>query len=460
AAGCTIETYKTKDKDKLDILEWKKIITGRVANWLENNSSVEGENLSFHYYSVIGVMKAIEEGKVTLTKAQYQSLLNCYKVSYSEVPESKEFNSTAGDETYTFGSANNTVIYSSANMGKDVINSSPTEFNESYLDRIKFTTDAGLSVKDGTLAVKAVGNDLVIGKAGDLENNSVTYKDFFSSDKVNKVNNTILYDSSGDKYYLRVNDKGIGSEDRNHIEFVYNNDYSHYAGFGTGRNYIYSYGENEYYYDETTKDNISMWVCSYGGGTDTVVSYSETGSDNYQINKFNEESKLIVTDMGGANDSLYIGYNSPAYEVEVPIIDQIRWVFDVTSAGGVDYNSFMFVHEDVLNSTTLKTSLTQDLVSGVLKYNAASTTENSFGIEKFTYFISYDEDETGYSPWKVEVDTDTWKAQIVQNVQAWLTSDANSVHYTSAYQTFENASGIDISGLVTAYNVDYTQLNA
>ena len=61
--------------------------------------------------------------------------------------------------------------------------------------------------------------------------------------------------------------------------------------------------------------------------------------------------------------------------------------------------------------------------------------------------------------WRTDLDINAWKNEIVSNVQSWLTSDANSAAYTSAYKAFENANGIDISGLVNCYNVDYTALN-
>lgn len=451
--GATIENVKTIDnQDGLDIMAWKNLIAGRVLNWLENNSSVEGENLWFHYMSIESVFANIESGRVHLTDAQYESLLDCYKIKYSEIPESKTFASTTGNDNFEFGTANNTVTYSNQAMGKDTLVSNNEEYNASYKDRIIFADDTNWTVKDGTLDVDVNGNDLVIGTD---EDNNVTYKNFVSDENHNEV---ILIDSAKDKYYLSTVTTGSNfREGSNNIAFVYNDENTNSVGGTTGRNFIYSYGEKTYIEgEEGVEVTRGMWNCVYRGGEDTVVSYSTTGSDGYEVFAFDQYSKLNVTDMGGDNDSLYIGYTSPSYNVEVPIISDVRFVFDVDADGAV-YDDFMLVHKNALSGTTLHNTTQGDLVNGVLRYNATPTVEDSFGIETFKYFESYDKVDDTYPYVRVDIDIDAWKDEIVQNVQGWLTAHND---YESAYDAFENCNDADaLADLVACYNVDYTQLN-
>ena len=75
--------------------------------------------------------------------------------------------------------------------------------------------------------------------------------------------------------------------------------------------------------------------------------------------------------------------------------------------------------------------------------------KNSFGIETFKY---YENDNN----WRTELDINSWKNEIVSNVQGWLT--ANDA-YTSAYDAFENCNdAAKLAELVQCYNVDYTTL--
>ncbi len=451
--GGTIEYIRTNDNnDRLDIAAWKKYVAGRVANWLENNSSVEGKNLKFYYGSPVRVMEAVADGRITLTEAQYESLLGCYKVKYSELPQNGAFESTTGNDIFNLEEANNTITFNNSAIGNDTINSTKEEYNASYKDRIIFTEETGYSVKDGTLNVGVDGNDLVMSAD---ENNLVTYTNFVNDTAHNDV---ILTDASNDKYNLSVVTTGSNfQEGSNNIAFVYNDNVANSVAGTTGTNFIYSYGENEYYYDETNKDNLGMWNCVYRGGTDTVVSFSDKASDKYEIYAFDTKSKLNVTDFGGNNDSLYIAYTSPKYNVEDPIINNVRFVFDVDSNGAV-YDDFMLVHKDVLNSATLANTLENDLVAGVLKYNATPTAENSFGIESFKYFKDYNKDpETGLYPnVSVDVDINTWKDTITENVAGWLSDNGA---YTSAYDAIENCNdAAKLAELVQCYNVDYTTL--
>ena len=449
--GSSIENVKTIDnQDGLDVIAWKEVVAGKILNWLVNNETVEGKNLWFYYYSVEGVMRAIENGDATLTDAQYESLLDCYKVKYSEIPESKTFASTTGNDNFEFGVANNTVTYSNQAMGKDTIVSDNEEYNASYKDRIIFANNTGWAVKDGTLDVDVDGNDLVISTD---ENNSVTYKNFVSDENHNEV---ILIDGAEDKYYLSTVTSGNTYRDgSNNIFFVYNDNSSNSIGSTTGRNFIYSYGE---YNPEWAQEepNYGMSNCVYKGGEDTVISFSDKANDRYEIYAFSKNSKLNVTDMGGNSDSLHVGYTSPQYDVEVPIISDVRFVFDVDADGAV-YDDFMFVHKEALSGTTLHNTTQGDLVAGVLRYNAVPTVADSFGIENFTYFESYEKVGDEYPYVRIDIDIDTWKDEIVQNVQGWLTTHNT---YTSAYDAFENCTDpTAMADLAACYNVDYTTLN-
>ena len=374
--GGTIEFIRTNDvADRLDIAAWKKYVAGKVGNWLIDN------NFKFSYGSPVRVMEAVGEGKLTLTNAQYQSLLDCYKVKYSELPQSGEFISTTGNDTYNFKEANNTLTFDNAAIGKDTINSHKDEYNASYKDRIIFSAETGYSVKDGTLKVGVNGNDLVINAD---ENNTVTYKNFVS-DKTH--NDTILTDASNDKYYLNIVESGSNfKKGSNNIAFIYNDKVNNSIATTTGRNFIYSYGEHTYYDNNNTEVIGGMWNCAYVGGEDTVVSYSDKGNDGYEVYKFSKNSKLNVTDNGGAKDSLTIYYNEPKYDTRDALIDETRLVFDVNKSGSIDYSNFMLVYKDALNGNTLYNTTQSDLVAGVLKYNAAPTTADSFGIESLKYY--------------------------------------------------------------------------
>lgn len=442
--GGTIEYIKTKDiDDRLDIGGWKKYIAGRVNNWMDNTSTTKGGPVSFNYGNITALMNAIDEGKDSLTDAQYESLLNCFKVKYSDVPKDTSFVSTSANETFDLGLANNTVTFNDASFGKDTVNSSAEEYNESYKDKFIFNEGANLSVKGGSLDVNINNKDLII--SADT-NNSVTYKNFVSDENHNDV---ILTDSTGDIYNISTVTSGSRfGQGTNNIAFVYNDKNSNSVGGTTGRNFIYSYGENTYYVDETTQETRGMWNCDYKGGEDTVVSYTETGSDGYEVWAFDTNSKLYVSDAGGAKDSLLWGDDNK----DVSYLTNARFVFDVNSDGSIDYNdSLMFVHKDKLSGTTLNSAVKNNLTAGVLKYDMASS-GTAFGLEKVT--------NDNYNPETREresIDINAWADEIVEGVQGWLT---NHNTYTSAYDAFENCNDADaLADLVACYNVDYTQLN-
>ena len=441
--GGTIEYIRTNDNnDRLDIAGWKKYVAGRVRNWLENNNSVEGKNLKFYYGSPVSVMKAVADGKITLTEAQYQSLLDCYKVKYSELPKSGNFVSTTGNDTYNLEEANNTITFNNTVIGNDTINSNKEEYNASYKDRIIFTEDTGYSVKNGTLGVGVNDDDLVI--SADLSN-MVTYTNFVSDIAHNDV---ILTDASNDKYNLSVVTTGSNfKEGSNNIAFVYNDNVSNSVGTTTGINFIYSYGEKEYNDDYEGEDIKGMWNCVYRGGTDTVISYSENGSDGYEVWEFNKNSKLYVSDSGGAKDSLLWGDDNR----DVSYLNGARFVFNVDSEGSIVYDdALMFVHKEALTGATLNSAVQNDLTAGVLKYDMA-TSGDSFGLEKVT--------NNNYNPetrQRESIDIIGWANEIKGDVQAWLTANDG---FTSAYDAFENCNDATALGqLVACYNVDYSTI--
>ena len=440
--GSTIENIKInnyEDGERVDIATWKTFIAKKVGDWMDKYSDELGECEK----SILNIFQKISDGEIVMTGDMYDELLSCYKVKYSELPIDKFFEGTTENDDFVLGLANNTITINSAEIGQDTITSTINSRNTLYIDKIIFTEATEYSFADGSLGITVNDNDLIIGKSDDL-NNSITYTDFITDENRNDL---IIQDATGAKYSIHATSDGVYFyQNTNNIAFI--NVASSYPSINSsnGTNYIYSEGE---YSDQSGKSGIYY---TYDNGIDTVISDSDKASDTYFIRNFSESSKLNVIDRGGISDSILLCtqfYSS---------IHDSRLVFNVNSAGAV-YNQFMFVHKNVLNGTTLNDTIQKDLVSGVLKFNMA-TTGNSFGVENIAY--DYEWGEGGAEGNYLYANLDIWATKIILNVQNWLDGEHNVNNYTSAYEAFANYLNMeeaDLDALIACYDVDYSKLN-
>ncbi len=435
---CGIESFSTGDYLRgLDIDGWKDEIVKKVRNWLNSNPEYSSAEDAFN--------NCKDAAKLT-------ALYNCYNVNYKDLTDVKtvykEFTSTAGNDNYEFKLGNNKVTVNNETIGQDTITSPATKYDFAYTDKLIFNN--GMSFISDTLDAVADGDNIVIGKKGELDNNSVTYTDFLSNDANNDFSIINYDDEYQSEYHVRVeenrniymaydsfNDDNYSMYEKYIIFFKNNQAKSNGVISNMQRNIFHTLGNEDFYYEGKC-------------GTDKIYTHSTVSDDFYQVTLKRTDyddpyyASLYINDNGGDNDVLHLmNVNG----------DDVRLVFDVDTDGVVNYDNYMIIHNDKFNNSTITSAVQNDLTEGVIKVEAKGTS-SAFGIERLSTSNNIPPmDITGI------FNTDAWVEAITSGVQGWLTSDANSEGYTSAYEAFKNADEIDISGLVTAYDVDYTQLN-
>lgn len=433
---CGIESFSTGDYLRgLDIDGWKDQIVKNVRTWLSNNPEYSSAKDAFN--------NCKDAAKLT-------ALYNCYNVNYQDLTDVKtvykEFTSTTGNDNYEFKLGNNKVTINNETIGQDTITSPATKYDFAYTDKLIFNN--GMSFISDTLDVVADGDNIVIGKKGELDNNSVTYTDFLSNDANNDFSIINYDDGSQSEYHVRVeenrtiymandsfNDDNYSMYEKYIIFFKNNQAESNGVISNMQRNIFHTLGNEDFYYEGKC-------------GTDKIYTHSTVSDDFYQVTlkrtDYDEPyyASLYINDNGGDNDVLHLmNVNG----------DDVRLVFDVDTDGVVNYDNYMIIHNDKFNNSTITSAVQNDLTEGVIKVEAKGTS-SAFGIEK----LSTSNNIPPMGPSGV-FDTDAWVEAITSGVQGWLTAHND---FTSAYDAFENCKDADaLADLVAAYNVDYTQLN-
>ncbi len=433
---CGIESFSTGDYLRgLDIDGWKDEIVKNVRNWLNSNPEYSSAEDAFN--------NCKDSTKLT-------ALYNCYNVNYQDLTDVKtvykEFTSTTGNDNYEFKLGNNKVTVNNETIGQDTITSPATKYDFAYTDKLIFNN--GMSFISDTLDAVADGDNIVIGKKGELDNNSVTYTDFLSNDANNDFS-IINYDNGyQSEYHVRVeenrtiymaydsfNDDNYSMYEKYIIFFKNNQAESNGVISNMQRNIFHTLGNEDFYYEGKC-------------GTDKIYTHSTVSDDFYQVTLKRTDyddpyyASLYINDNGGDNDVLHLmNVNG----------DDVRLVFDVDTDGVVNYDNYMIIHNDKFNNSTITSAVQNDLTEGVIKVDAKGTS-SAFGIERLSTSNNIPPmDITGI------FNTDAWVEAITSGVQGWLTAHND---YESAYDAFENCKDADaLADLVACYNVDYTQLN-
>ncbi|MCQ2743570.1 MAG: hypothetical protein MJ230_02070 [bacterium] len=207
----------------------------------------------------------------------------------------------------------------------------------------------------------------------------------------------------------------------NNIEL---NNKSNHIAFLEGENaqIITDSKKNDIVYGVNDKDNVFNYE---KGGAD--IYYGGDGSDTYNINKFDKNTSLIISDRDGNN---VLNFEAGANE-------EMTLYFNVSLANEM-YNEFYFVHNDIAQNAK--------------KINLPKTLESLKGIVAYERFNVYD-DSISFGGTAVE-DLDAKIDMIRSNVVAWLENNGN---YDSSIDVLALGNKNDIASMMQAYSFDLTQ---
>lgn len=336
---------------------------------------------------------------------------------YVSTEENETFNLKKGSDTVTFG----------VDFGNDRVYSEGSQYTDTFIFGSHSMNDLsfGYLSEDDTedLSISYYDYNEASGKENRME---VKYVDFFSPDSPNLIvkdsTNTVY---NVEKYGNPTNLELDWSEDTttNHITFIKSDDDAAVTS-GVKTNRIYKSGNGNFTYN-------------YGGGKDMIYSAGNT-SDTYNIQNFTTSTNLFIEDSDGANDTINIQTSS----------DNLRMVFDVSKySNDTSWYGIKYLLADNFTLNNVKGAI---LDTGV---NAIQIDSNTYNTDTYEYECGIE----NFNTTDVQgVDLASWRDEITENVQAWLT---NHTEYSSAYDAFENCTDeTALQALYQCYNVQYSDV--
>ena len=239
-------------------------------------------------------------------------------------------------------------------------------------------------------------------------------------------NVTAEYDDTGLTYNWTNNTD-------NHIAITYTKDAIVRSNSGTNIINADSFVDDyDYYYNGYS----ASLTYTYGGGNDKVYSTSYYSDDLYTVESFDKNTKLLISDDGGYDDTLTIGNKD--YDA-----DNVRLFFNVESDGDFYYSQYSFVTADNLKKGNF-TTMQYSSYYGETEYEA--TVNNGIScqgyIENFNIGDKYFDDDDMYNI----------QAQIAGDVAGWLNSDANKKGYSDVAEVLAKGSSKEISQVLAYYD--------
>ena len=310
-------------------------------------------------------------------------------------------------------------------------------------------SSVGSSLKKGLTLDGGAGNDSIIGSwnndklYGGAGNDTIIGGGYYSNDSITGgLGDDVLDGGDGENKYLF----SVGDGNDSIVGAGYNDT----AIFDKGTNIEVGSIDGDliiYYSGIKNKEEVKNFVTvkdydeyhglqqiTVGKTTKSVKDY--LSDDNvHAVTSFDETTSAKVLEYGG-NDTLNI--NSEA--------DDIRAVFDVVKVGDdFEYNekNTVFVYKDALNTTNAG-GIFADATGGyVSNHIGVTVTDHSGNGIETVNTIDYS-----------ELDKSAWYGAITEQVGAWLDTKGYA-SVTEAINAY-NQESYDISGLVDAYNVQYS----
>ena len=374
--------------------------------------------------------------------------------SYTAQDGTKISKSTEADDTFYFGKGNDTLTFGQR-YGWDEVYSEGTSANT---DTFKFEKQ---SLADGSLDFEYTeswswdeetweshleSRDLFIhggissmndqsGFAGDI-----SYRGYFSD----ATPTLAINDAKGDKYtvdrYFAAQNLNWKGSKTNNVAFIL-------ADQGTSTIDSNSTKSNVVY----AKDGVSLNY-TYNGGNDKVTSHSYredeehnviNANDTYNINVFNQNTKLELTDGGGENDVMHVNGNT----------SDMRLLFDASLGAEDDYWwGKKLVHKNNLTTAKLKEYFLEkgDINGIMLNVNQEIINNNVvYGNRCGLETVSTNDKEN--------LNMDEWESVVMHNVKKWLVKYGvpDETGWVSMYSTMKSdtITQAALNELLACYNI-------